>query len=63
MRVKFTKHQWEQLSEICSNIGIVFAGSIVVPVLFDKFSWQMLILGLVGTVLAFYLSMTFARKY
>ncbi len=47
MKIKFTKSQWQRISELLGNIGILSISSVIIPALFDKQNYQDVILGLV----------------
>lgn len=63
IRITLTEAQWQRISEILGNFGILTFGTAVVPAILDKFNIFLAILGIVVTVLFWYASIIAARKY
>lgn len=61
--IKLTKNQWERLSEILGNLGLLVLGAVVIPYFFDKADILGAIRGLYITGVLWYLSLIAARKY
>ena len=63
MRIKLTKSQWERVSEINSNLGIVSVVGFVIPFFLGQSDIVKLFMGLVIAVCLWYISIVLARKY
>ncbi len=62
MKAKLSAVQLNRVSEICGETGQVSLASIVIPFWIGKFDLQMLILGVIGCLVFWYLSVSLARK-
>lgn len=63
MKIKLTKHQWERISEISGNIGVVVAGTTILPFVFETGDLLDAIRGLYISTVLWYLSIRSAKKY
>jgi hypothetical protein len=63
IRIKFTKNQWERVSEISGNGGLLSMGSIILPFILDKPNPFGVLMGMVITSCLWYISLQAARKY
>lgn len=62
-KITLTKKQWERISEISSNLGLLILASFVIPFSTDEFNIFIVILGLIITVILWYGSIKIAQKY
>ena len=63
MKFRFTKHQWERISEILSNLGLLMAASLIIPFTFENLNITKVIWGVVISTIFWYISIIFAKKY
>ncbi len=63
MKLAFTKTQWERVSEILGNLGILTAGSIILPFILERLDPTKIVWGIVITSIFWYASIIFAKKY
>lgn len=63
MKVTLTKSQWERVSEISGNGGLLSTGSIILPFILDKPNPLGVIMGVVITIGLWYISLRAARRY
>ncbi len=62
MKISLTKKQYERISEILGNLGLVSLTSIVIPYWLGNLNISLVISGLVLTFISWYTSVVFARK-
>ena len=63
MKIKLTKSQWERVSEITSNLGVVAIIVFVIPYFSNETDQIKAISGLVIAFGLWYISIILARKY
>lgn len=64
MKLILTKNQWQRISEISGNLGIVVFGATLIPLLFTS-NTELIgdVRGLYITAILWYISIITARKY
>lgn len=63
IRIILTKNQWERISEIFGNGGLLVFGSVVIPFFLDKVDIPKVIWGMAVSIYLWYISIKTARKY
>lgn len=61
IRLRFNRRQLDKLADIFSDIGLVIFASMVIPYLFDRINLNMLILGLVATLISWTISLNIKK--
>lgn len=63
MKFAFTKSQWERISEIISNLGIVSVVAFIIPYFSGESDIFKMISGVVLSCGLWYISLVAARRY
>jgi len=58
---KLSRKQIAKLSDISSDVGLVFLASVVIPAALDKFNLVAVVLGLTATFIFWIISLTLRR--
>lgn len=63
MKISLTESQWERISEILGNLGLLVLASLVLPFILGNSDASKLIWGIVVTGVFWYISIVLAMKY
>lgn len=62
-KIIFTENQWKKVSDISSGFGLLTMGAITIPAILDKTNIFHVALGLLVTIISWYVSLFAAKKY
>lgn len=62
-QIVLTENQWQRISELLGNLGLLTLASLVIPYITDKPNSLNVVAGLVMTTGLWYASIVTARKY
>jgi hypothetical protein len=63
MKIRLTKSQWERISEISGNFGLLIVASFVFPSIANSINISQTLWGIVISLSFWYISIIIARKY
>lgn len=63
LKIVLTKNQWERISEVLGNLGLLTIASLILPFVFENLNVAKIIWGIVLTAVFWYISIIIAKKY